>query len=107
MVSQVRALVTRMLAETYSAGVVDGLRAISGPITMLKLHVAAETERLAISDGPMTGFYVVDDRGHSIGELILWVEDGLPSSLEYAWYTEQPPTALPELDRVVIEPRDG
>lgn len=105
-VARARALLTRILPPKRTAEVLDGLRAVSGPITMLKLHMAAGASKLSIADGAMTGFYVVDDRGHAIGELVLWIEDGLPTTLEYAWYTEQPPKALPEPDRVVSEPPD-
>lgn len=42
-----------------------------------------------MANGAMTGFYVVDDRGSTIVELILWIEDGLPSILEYAWDTDK------------------
>lgn len=54
----------------------------------------------------MTGFYVVDDRGSTIGELILWIEDGLPSILEYAWDTDKSADGFPELARVVNESLD-
>ncbi len=51
----------------------------------------------------MTGFYLLDTRGQWSCELLLWIEDGEPSTLEYAWYTEEPPAALPEPRRVVIK----
>lgn len=82
--------------------IVDGLRGVSGPITMLRLDIPPGAPRLPLADGPMTGFYVLDDRGQSTGELLLWFEEGRPSTLEYAWYTEEPPAALPEPHRVVI-----
>ena len=56
-----------------------------------------------MADGLLTGFYVLDDRGQLTGELLLWIEDGEPSTLEYAWYTEETPAALPEPGRVVIK----
>jgi hypothetical protein len=83
--------------------IVDGLRGVSGPITMLRLDITPGAPKLPVDDGPMTGFYVLDARGQLSGELLLWIEDGEPSTLEYAWYTVEPPAALPEPRRVVIE----
>ena len=45
---------------------------------------------------------VVDEGGELIGEIILWAEAGMLSGLEYAWYGDEPPTSLPEVDRVVV-----
>lgn len=80
--AQARGLLARMLAPSPAETIADGLRGVSGPITMLKLHIAAGAPKLAIPDGALTGFYVVDDAGSTIGELILWIEDGHPSTLE-------------------------
>lgn len=101
-----RALLIRMFELKRVEAIVPELREVGGPVTMLKLHLAAETADLALSDGALTGFYVVDDVGHVTGELILWIEDGRPSALEYAWYTDEPPSALPEPARVVSESPD-
>jgi hypothetical protein len=38
---------------------------------------------------------VEDDSGSPIGFVLLWVEDGRISALEYAWVTDDPPTELP------------
>src|SRR4029453_4989360 len=90
--------------EVGDAGVrVDLLRGVSGPITMLRLDIAPGAPKLPVADGPRTGFYVLDDLGQLTGELLLWIEEGEPSTLECAWYTEEPPAALPEPRRVVIK----
>jgi hypothetical protein len=73
---------------------------------MLRLHIDAGASKLAMPDGAITGFYAVDDGGSATGELILWIEDGLPSILEYAWYTNNPPATLPEPIHVVSESPD-
>jgi hypothetical protein len=83
--------------------IVDGLRGVSGPITMLRLDITPGAPKLPVADGPMADFYVLDDRGQLSGELFLWIEDGEPSTLEYAWYTEEPPAALSKPRRVIIK----
>lgn len=38
---------------------------------------------------------VIDDSGAPIGFLLLWVDAGRLSALEYAWLTDEPPRDLP------------
>ncbi len=49
---------------------------------------------------------VSDQHGSPIGELILWVEDGWLSGIEYVWYTDERPAALPDPDQVQVVPSD-
>jgi hypothetical protein len=47
------------------------------------------------------GAQVVDELGEYIGELLVWTDNGATlSSLEYAWVTDQMPTALPPVERI-------
>ncbi|GEM31919.1 hypothetical protein NN3_29260 [Nocardia neocaledoniensis NBRC 108232] len=48
---------------------------------------------------------VSDQHGSPVGELIVWVEDGWLSGIEYAWYTDERPAALPDPDRVEVYSR--
>ncbi|WP_280247544.1 hypothetical protein [Nocardia abscessus] len=45
---------------------------------------------------------VTDRSGSPIGEVILWVENGWLSGIEYAWYTNERPHALPEPDQIEL-----
>jgi hypothetical protein len=38
---------------------------------------------------------VINEAGTTVGFLLLWIEAGRLSGLEYAWVTEEPPTDLP------------
>jgi hypothetical protein len=38
--------------------IVDGLRGVSGPITMLRLDITPGAPKLPVADGPMADFYV-------------------------------------------------
>jgi hypothetical protein len=41
-----------------------------------------------------------------VGTLLVWVEDGRLSALEFGWVTDEMPTSLPSLDAVrVVPPR--
>jgi hypothetical protein len=42
-----------------------------------------------------------------VGDLLLFVNDGYMSSLEYVFYTDTPPMEWPRLDRVEIVPIRG
>ncbi|WP_433678060.1 hypothetical protein [Nocardia sp. CA-119907] len=45
---------------------------------------------------------VTDRNGAPVGEVILWVENGRLNGIEYAWYTEERPRALPEPARIEV-----
>lgn len=47
---------------------------------------------------------VIDDSGVAIGFVMLWVEEGRISALEYAWVTDDPPTVLPPNEWIRTEP---
>jgi hypothetical protein len=84
----------RQLASVHVAG---------GPITMLQLRVPGEAARSHQPDGPVPGTFLVEDpSGVSIGELLIWVRDGYLDSLEYAWWTDQPPRELPTAAQIRV-----
>ncbi|WP_406276609.1 hypothetical protein OH799_06105 [Nocardia sp. NBC_00881] len=45
---------------------------------------------------------VTDRNGSPIGEVILWVENGWLSGIEYAWHTDERPHALPEPGQIEL-----
>lgn len=45
---------------------------------------------------------VTDRAGTSVGEVILWVEGGWLSGIEYAWYTDERPRSLPDPARIEV-----
>ncbi|MBF6088101.1 hypothetical protein IU438_11330 [Nocardia cyriacigeorgica] len=47
-------------------------------------------------EGILASGAVSDRNGTPIGEVILWVEGGRLSGIEYAWYTEKRPHSLPD-----------
>lgn len=67
------------------------------------LRVMDDAPRAPIPNGVVpVNCTTVDERGELIGEIILWTEAGMLSSLEYAWYGDEPPTSLPEEDRMFM-----
>lgn len=74
---------------------------------MLELDVHPDAPKISVADGRMTGFYVVDERGKLDGELVLWIADGRPSALEYAWYTDERPADLSEPELLLVETPDS
>ncbi|WP_194813417.1 hypothetical protein [Nocardia sp. XZ_19_385] len=60
---------------------------------------------MAASDST-TGIFVeggvTDRNGASIGEVILWVEDGRLAGIEHTWYSDQRPKSLPHPSQLVI-----
>lgn len=52
-------------------------------------------------DGPLRlSPTVIDDRGIAIGSILVWVACGRISLVKQSWYTDEPPTDWPPLDRV-------
>ncbi|MFE7751910.1 hypothetical protein [Streptomyces sp. NPDC057428] len=48
---------------------------------------------------------VVDPTGELFGEILLWATEGYLSAIEYAWYGDEPPSALPDTDMITTEVR--
>jgi hypothetical protein len=48
---------------------------------------------------------VADQSGSPFGEILLWVTDGHLSAIEYAWYGDEPPGALPDIAMITIDVR--
>lgn len=54
------------------------------------------------TDGIFASGAVTDRSGAPVGEVILWVEHGRLSGIEYAWYTDKRPQALPEPAQIEV-----
>lgn len=48
---------------------------------------------------------VADESGSLFGEILLWATDGCLSAIEYAWYGDEPPSALPDTTMITIDVR--
>lgn len=73
---------------------------------MLELSVAAGSLRSSCPDGPIaTPAVVMDADGSEVGELLVWVTDGFLSALEFAWWTDERPHALPVPEQLRLHPR--
>jgi len=53
-----------------------------------------------VSSPVPVGASVVNDVGEPVGELLVWLESGLLAGLEYAWFTDEMPLALPAPEHV-------
>lgn len=48
---------------------------------------------------------VVDEAGNPVGEILVWIDSGRLSGLEFAWYLEDVPDTLPSRDRLIVTPK--
>ena len=46
---------------------------------------------------------VLDSNRQFVGEIIVWVDSGYLAGIEYAWYTDEPPSQLPLAEQIDIE----
>lgn len=77
-----------------------------GRITMLVLRVDVSVPSSITPDGPAPlSAIVTDDSEAAVGELLLWLEKGHLSGLEFAWWTDEPPVKLPSPDRLLVTGR--
>ncbi|MEU3014955.1 hypothetical protein [Nocardia asteroides] len=59
-------------------------------------------QAVSSGDGIFANGAVTDPNGSPIGELILWVENGWLSGIEYAWYTDDRPRTLPDPAQIEV-----
>jgi hypothetical protein len=62
------------------------------------LAVPPTVGKATVEDGEISvGSEVRDRDGNYLGEVLVWVEGGYLSALEYAWVTDEPPARLPDI----------
>jgi hypothetical protein len=49
--------------------------------------------------------HVLDESGEYVGELLVWLEDGVLAGLEYVWITGDMPRVLPDIEQIRLSPR--
>jgi len=82
---------------------VASVEVVGGPLTMLDLRVDELTAPSVFRDGPVPlSLIVAGAAGSTIGELLIWVGDGYLSAIEFAWWSDEPPTCLPSPDLVQV-----
>jgi hypothetical protein len=106
---QVRDLLEKVLRQADFPGSGELLQqassvsVIGGPITMLDLRPSDASAASAFADGPVPlSMLVSDSAGNLIGELLIWVEQGYLSGLEFAWWTDDAPDEVPTADHVRV-----
>jgi hypothetical protein len=71
--------------------------------TFLDLDVQGEPAT-ACPDGPLTvRAFVSGPSGETTGEILVWVEAGLLSALEFAWYTDKAPEEFPPPESINVQ----
>lgn len=108
LVEQVHELVALVLSEASFGGQeqlvaqVPHLRIGGGRITFLRLLVDRSlAPRSSFERGPVPGStWVFGDDESPIGTLLVWVDDGYISALEYAWVTDNAPGRLPDVNQI-------
>lgn len=85
----------QLLAQLPSARVRGGLA------TFLDLEVPDMAPRASCANGPLpVRAFVIGECGETIGEILIWVENGYLSGLELAWFTDEPPAEWPTPEQV-------
>lgn len=69
--------------------------------TSVDFRAAGPIVRSPHPDGPIEAT-VVSPAGEEIGEILIWVVDGVLAALEHAWWTDAMPTVLPAPDRLRV-----
>lgn len=84
-------------------GQLSGARATSVVPTFLDLSLPEGIRKVDLPDGPLPHIgTVTDGAGSAIGEILVWIEAGRLSGLEFAWYSDDPPKVWPPASRVSV-----
>jgi hypothetical protein len=75
---------------------VQHVRVSGGIPTFLRLALTTPSEPSACPDGPIPVRALVGSEGDEDGEILVWVKAGFLSGLEFAWFTDEMPTAFPD-----------
>lgn len=82
---------------------VSSVNVVGGPVTMLDLQLTRPTQASAFTDGPAPLSAIVSNtEGEAVGELLVWVESGYLHGLEFAWWSDDPPSRLPSPEHVRV-----
>jgi hypothetical protein len=74
---------------------------VGGIPTLLELRVARSVPAAKCEDGPIPVRALIAGPNEEIeGEVLVWVTDGYLSGLEFAWFTDDAPTQMPNAERV-------
>lgn len=86
------------------ASQVEGTKVAGGLRTLLNLDAPRSALMAKRQDGPIpVRAFVQSPGGETVGEILVWVKDGYLSGLEFAWFTDDAPTEMPEIDRIRVE----
>lgn len=106
---QVRVLLQTVLRQADFPGCdelsrqAQSVKVVGGPMTMIDLRADEHLPPSAFADGPVPLTIGVSGAPrNAIGELLIWVEHGYLSGLEFAWWTDDPPDRLPNLDQIEV-----
>jgi hypothetical protein len=73
---------------------------------MLNLQVPGHLAPSEFKNGPIPGCTTVAGPSDDpIGELLVWVDDGYISALEFAWWSTEPPDRLPDATQLLTTRR--
>ena len=109
---QVRSLLDCVLPQSDFPGCgelaqqVSSVSVVGGPLTMLDLRVGQSMPASVFADGPIpVAAEVSDESGAPVGELLVWVDQCRLGTLEFAWWTDDPPRTLPSPSRLKVTRR--
>jgi len=105
----VRQLLSRILESATFPGSrelraqIQFAKVTGGPVTLLDLTVEAGSPAPA-KDGPIPVRAIVrSGSADPAGELVVWVDGGYLSGLEFAWFTDEQPRSLPAPEDIRME----
>jgi hypothetical protein len=105
----IRRVLEAMSAVLESGGEVLAAQAHAARVrsfspTYIELDIPAACPGGPWPDGPLSlSPTVVDDQGEAIGSILIWVAGGRISLLEQPWYTDEPPSSWPPMERVQLK----
>jgi len=104
-----RAVLDRILRGASFAGAsaladqIDRATVVGGIPTLLDLEVDGSAPVSMAADGPIPVQALVEGTDGAIeGMLMIWVEGGYLSALEFAWVTDEIPPGMPAAESILV-----
>jgi len=83
----------------------DGALVANETTWILDVKVSNNDEGVDLPNGPFPAQAFVPNSAECQGEVIIWINEGHLSALEYAWVSDDPPTRWPRADEMQVTGR--
>lgn len=75
-------------------------RVVRFSATDIDVVVPQHSESIPLANGPITSYGILDEAGSVVGQVLIWVSNGMFIGMEQDWYTEETPSNWPLVQQI-------